>query len=75
MSSILDKIRSFIQTSIPESVRMCVSINYNHWLTACKRAELASQKEKPTREPGREEKILSDNRQDGNVVIGGIGNL
>ena len=27
------------------------------------------------REPGRDERILKDHRQDGNVAIGGIGNL
>ena len=27
------------------------------------------------REPGRDRKILSDYRQDGNVAVGGIGNL
>ena len=27
------------------------------------------------REPGRDGEILSDHRQDGNVAVGGIGNL
>ena len=47
----------------------------NQWLTSCKSAELASQWKFERREPGRDGKILSYNRKDGNVALGGIGNL
>ena len=42
---------------------------FNHWLTSCKSAEFASRYKIVRREPGRDEKILSDHRQDGNDEV------
>ena len=38
-------------------------------------AQLASRSKFVRREPGRDGKILRGHRQDGNVAVGGIGNL
>ena len=42
---------------------------YNHWLTSCKSAELASRHKIVRREPGRDGKILCDHRQDGHDEV------
>ena len=50
-----------------EHADLCILIKLHHWLTSCKSAELASRYKIVRRERGRDGKILSDHRQDGNV--------
>ena len=50
-------------------------VKFNHGLTKCKSAELASRYKNHRREPGIDVKIFSDHkRQDGNTAVGEIGN-
>ena len=47
----------------------------NTRLTSCKSAEHVSRYKFLRREPGRDGKILRGHGRDGNVAVGGIGNL
>ena len=79
VSSILVKTRIFILSSVAERRRENVSkLKFNHWLTSCKSAELASRLKFVRRELGRDGgRSFVTYMQDGdsNVAVEGKGNL